>query len=240
MAILNVISSGSQGNAYILESDGEKLLIELGVAWKDILKSLNYKIEDVCGCVVSHKHSDHATKDTIRKVIQYGIPIYSCEEVAHENKGVTILKKSRKTSIGGFKIQPIPLQHSVQCFGFLIEHDEFGRLVFATDCSSFPYLIKNVNHFLIECNWSEDVLIDNICNNDEMRSRHEHHLELENTIMALSANYSSSLKTILLLHLSNGNSNEEMFKSRISEELGFFNIFIANKGLKIELNKEDF
>jgi hypothetical protein len=58
--------------------------------------------------------------------------------------------------------------------------------------------------------------------------------------MALSANYSSSLQTILLLHLSNGNSNEEMFKSRISEELGFFNIHIAKKELKIELNKEEF
>lgn len=186
------------------------------------------------------RHGDHANKDTIKKVIQYGIPIYSCEETREIDKRIINIKKGRKTSIGGFKIQPIPLQHSVQCFGFLIEHDDFGRLVFATDCSSFPYLIKKVNHFLIECNWSEDVLIDNICNNDEMRSRHEHHLELENTIMALSANYSSSLQTILLLHLSNGNSNEETFKSRISEELGFFNIFIANKGLKIELNKEDF
>ena len=55
MAILNVISSGSQGNAYILESNGEKLLIELGVSWKDILKSLNYKIDDVAGCLVSHR-----------------------------------------------------------------------------------------------------------------------------------------------------------------------------------------
>lgn len=54
MAILNVISSGSQGNAYILESNGEKLILELGVAWKDILKGLNYKIEDVAGCLVSH------------------------------------------------------------------------------------------------------------------------------------------------------------------------------------------
>jgi ribonuclease BN (tRNA processing enzyme) len=186
------------------------------------------------------RHGDQANKDNIKQVIQYGIPIYSCEETREIDKRIINIKKGRKTSIGGFKIQPIPLQHSVQCFGFLIEHDDFGRLVFATDCSSFPYLIKNVNHFLIECNWSEDVLIDNICNNDEMRSRHEHHLELENTIMALSANYSSSLQTILLLHLSNGNSNEEMFKSRISEELGFFNVFIANKGLKIELNKEDF
>lgn len=55
MAILDVINSGSSGNAYILESNGEKLLIELGVAWKDILKSLNYKIDDVAGCLVSHR-----------------------------------------------------------------------------------------------------------------------------------------------------------------------------------------
>lgn len=186
------------------------------------------------------RHGDHANKDTIKKVIQYGIPIYSCEETREIDERIINIKKGRKTSIGGFKIQPIPLQHSCECFGYLIETKDNQRIVFATDCSSFPYLIKKVNHFLIECNWSEDVLIDNICNNDEMRSRHEHHLELENTIMALSANYSSSLQTILLLHLSNGNSNEEMFKSRISEELGFSNIFIANKGLKIELNKEDF
>ena len=185
------------------------------------------------------RHGDHANKDTIKKVIQYGIPIYSCEETREIDKRIINIKKGRKTSIGGFKIQPIPLQHSVQCFGFLIEHDDLGRLVFATDCSSFPYLIKNVNHFLIECNWSEDVLIDNICNNDEMRSRHEHHLELENTIMALSANYSSSLQTILLMHLSNGNSNEEMFKKRVKEELGFFNVYIAEKGLTLQL-QDDF
>ncbi len=185
------------------------------------------------------RHGDHANKDTIRKVIQYGIPVYSCEETREIDKRIINIKKGRKTSIGGFKIQPIPLQHSVQCFGFLIEHDEFGRLVFATDCSSFPYLIKNVNHFLIECNWSEDVLIDNMCNNEEMRSRHEQHLELENTIMALSANYSSSLQTILLLHLSNGNSNSEMFKNRVKEELGFFNVHIAEKGLTLQL-QDDF
>lgn len=239
MAELRVISSGSQGNSYIIECEKETLLAELGVPFSDIMSSLNYNIPKVVGAIVSHQHQDHANKGTIAKMLKYGIPVYSCEEAAHENKGVTIVKKGRKTSIGGFKIQPIPLQHSVQCFGFLVEHDEFGRLVFATDCSSFPYLIKNVNHFLIECNWSEDVLIDNMCNNEEMRSRHEQHLELENTVMALSANYSSSLQTILLLHLSNGNSNAEMFKNRVKEELGFFNVHIAEKGLTLQL-QDDF
>lgn len=240
MAILNVISSGSQGNAYILESNGEKLLIELGVAWKDILKSLNYKINDVCGCLVSHKHTDHANKDTIKKVIQYGIPIYSCEEIREIDKHITNIKKGRKTLIGGFKIQPIPLKHSCECFGYLIETQDNQKIVFATDCCEFLYKIKNVNHWLIECNWSEDILIDNMCDNAEMRSRHEYHLELNDTIFALKENFSSSMNTVVLLHLSNGNSNEEMFKSRISEELGFFNVHIAEKGLKIELNPCEF
>ena len=186
------------------------------------------------------RHGDHANKDTIRKVIQYGIPTYSCEETREIDKRIINIKKGRKTSIGGFKIQPIPLKHSCECFGYLIETQDNQRIVFATDCCEFLYKIKNVNHWLIECNWSEDVLIDNMCDNAEMRSRHEHHLELNDTIFALKENFSSSMNTIVLLHLSNGNSNEEMFKSRISEELGFFNVHIASKGLKIELNKEDF
>lgn len=184
-------------------------------------------------------HLDHANKDTIRKVVQYGVPVYSCEEVAHENKGVTIVKKGRKTSIGGFKIQPIPLKHSCECFGYVIETPDNQKIVFATDCCEFLYRIKNVQHWLIECNWSEEILIDNMCDNAEMRSRHEHHLELNDTIFALRENFSSKTNTIVLLHLSNGNSSTEMFKKRIKEELGFFNVHIAEKYLTLQL-QDDF
>ena len=185
------------------------------------------------------RHSDHANKDTVKKVIQYGVPIYSCEETREIDKCIINIKKGRKTSIGGFKIQPIPLKHSCECFGYLIETHDHQKIVFATDCCEFLYKIKNVNHWLIECNWSEEILIDNMCDNAEMRSRHEHHLELNDTIFALKENFSSSMNTVVLLHLSNGNSNEEMFKSRISEELGFFNIHIAKKGLSLQL-QDDF
>lgn len=54
MAKIKTISSGSKGNAYILESDGEVLLIELGVSWKEIVKGLNYKIGSVVGALCSH------------------------------------------------------------------------------------------------------------------------------------------------------------------------------------------
>ena len=185
------------------------------------------------------RHSDHANKDTIRKVIKYGVSVYSCEETRLVDKRIMNIKKGRKTSIGGYKIQPIPLNHSCECYGYLIETPDNQKIVFATDCCEFFYKIKNVNHWLIECNWSEEILIDNMCNNEEMRSRHEHHLELNDTIFALRENFSPKTNTIVLLHLSNGNSNAEMFKKRIEEELGFFNVHVAEKGLNLQL-QDDF
>lgn len=132
------------------------------------------------------------------------------------------------------------MQHSCECYGFIIEHEEFGKLVFATDCSEFLYRIKNVQHWLIEANWSEDILIDNMCNNEEMRSRHEHHLELGDTINILQENYHPDLQTIVLLHLSNGNSNADSFVKKTKEALSFNNIFVADKKLLVPLQKEEF
>lgn len=50
------INSGSSGNAYLIDACGKKLLLELGVKWNEILKALNYKIDDVVGVCVSHAH----------------------------------------------------------------------------------------------------------------------------------------------------------------------------------------
>jgi hypothetical protein len=54
MAKLKCISSGSQGNSYIIECENETLLLELGISWKDILKGLNYKLGNVVGVLCSH------------------------------------------------------------------------------------------------------------------------------------------------------------------------------------------
>lgn len=55
-ATLQIVSSGSIGNNYILDVNGEKLILELGIRWKDILKALNFKLEGVSGVIVSHAH----------------------------------------------------------------------------------------------------------------------------------------------------------------------------------------
>ena len=238
MAKLKCISSGSQGNSYIIECENETLLLELGVAWNDILKGLNYNLKKVVGCLVSHKHNDHSK--SIPNAIKNGVSVFSCEEVSAIHKGVKTLHKGFKKTISGFVIIPLPLKHNCECYGYIIKHKEFGKLVFATDCLDFRYKVKDVNHWLIECNHSEDLMIDNMCNNIYSISASENHLEINKTIKALNANYSCVLQNIVLLHLSQGNADKNSFIGRVQEEVWFNNVFVAEDGFELELNESEF
>lgn len=53
---LHIISSGSIGNNYILDCNGEKLILELGVQFKRTLQALSYNLENVSGVLISHAH----------------------------------------------------------------------------------------------------------------------------------------------------------------------------------------
>lgn len=239
MAKLKVLGSSSSGNSYLLECSNETLILELGLSWKDILKGLNYDLSNICGCLVSHKHQDHSK--SIPNAISYGLSVYSCQDVQGVYKDVKVLKLGKKTQIGkGFAVQPINLFHNCECYGFLVQHSEFGRLVFCSDTNSVPYKFKSVQHWMIEANYDNDILIDNACNDMWSNSASENHLEINDTIDVLKHNYSSELQSIILLHLSNGNSNAQDFKDRVEKELGFDRVVVANKGVEMELSISEF
>lgn len=47
--------SGSSGNNLIIDSNGKKILIDLGIDHKKIFKSINYDIRDWVAAVCSHR-----------------------------------------------------------------------------------------------------------------------------------------------------------------------------------------
>ena len=55
--LLEVIATGSTGNAYVLTCGDNKLLLDCGVSWKRILKTLNHRQSDIAGCLVTHEHT---------------------------------------------------------------------------------------------------------------------------------------------------------------------------------------
>ena len=54
---LTTIGTGSTGNAYFLKADnGEILLLDAGVSIANVKKSIDYRVGDVVGCLVTHHH----------------------------------------------------------------------------------------------------------------------------------------------------------------------------------------
>ena len=50
--------TSSEGNAFVLETDKEILLIEAGTDVMTIKKMIDFNIDKVIGLIVSHGHSD--------------------------------------------------------------------------------------------------------------------------------------------------------------------------------------
>ena len=100
MSKLITIGTGSSGNSYILECGDEKLLLELGIDFKQVLRALNYDLTNVHACLVSHKHTDHAKY--IPSAKNHGLPVFSCQEVADKRDGVTVLELGKKTKARRF------------------------------------------------------------------------------------------------------------------------------------------
>lgn len=69
--MIKVLASGSKGNCYLIETSKEILILECGIAWKDIVCKLNFDLSKVVGCLISHEHKDHC-KD-IKHILNNGI-----------------------------------------------------------------------------------------------------------------------------------------------------------------------
>lgn len=229
---LKVIGSSSAGNGYILEDDREALLIEAGCRFSEVKKALDYNIRKVVGCVVSHEHKDHARY--AEEVKAAGIPVLGGESI-HPTK---VIEPRRGYRLGGFRIIPLPVEHDVPCFAFLIQHEGMGKLLFITDTMSFNYRIEGLTQILIEANYCDKRLDDNIESGllpESLRERIiQSHMEIGTTIDVLKSLNLESVWNIVLIHLSEGNGDAEGFVRRIMNETGRIPV-IATPGLVMNI-----
>ena len=183
-------------------------------------------------------HGDHSKY--IKNFTQRGIDAYSCKDVSNNIDNVATLEARQPYEIGEFIVTAYPAFHNVECYIYCIKHNECGMILFATDTNRMPYKLSGVNHMLVECNYDDDFIVDNAVSRDIWNSSHsENHLSLNKCIDCVKLNISKSLQNVILLHLSAQNIDETTIKDRFYEEAGI-NPLIAKKGLRIELNKEEF
>lgn len=225
---LKCLGSGSSGNCYILENDKEALIIEAGVRFKDVKVALDFDVSKICGVLVSHVHGDHSKY--IPEYFNAGIPVFRPYDMDNEIAKMT-------EYFGKFAIKAFSLVHDVPCYGFLIIHPDMGRLVYITDTEYCKWKFADINHILIEANYSDTCM--DTTNNPKRSHVLTGHMSIDTTVKFLRANQSPSLRNAVLLHLSESNSNKAQFKAA-AERAVDCPVYVADKGLEIELNEFPF
>ncbi|TCU72902.1 phosphoribosyl 1,2-cyclic phosphodiesterase [Tissierella praeacuta] len=239
---IKILASGSKGNCYIIKSPTGTLIIEAGIKYKDILQGLNFHLDDVVGALVSHAHLDHSK--SAKDLMGAGIDIYSNAETFQAlnltGHRTNIIEPLKQLYIGDFKVIGFPIEHDVPGLGYLIQYAPTGeRLLFLTDSYYSKYKFKGLNYILIECNYIKETLDANIENgyiDQAMKPRLlQSHFSLENVKGFLKTNDLSECREIILLHLSDRNSDANQMIREI-EELTGITPKVADKGLTLELN----
>lgn len=243
---IKVLGSSSSGNCYLLEGENETLILECGLPYKTILKGLNFKLNNVVGCLVSHEHKDHSK--AIRDILKAGIDVWLSEGTLKALKDekynyyrLPLLCGSEcQFKIGEFTILPFETQHdAVEPLGFLIQHKEMGKLLFITDSYYCQYRFTGLNHIMVECNYLDKILKENVEQGiiPQSLSRRiiKSHFSLDNVKDFLKASDIQNVKEIMLIHLSSDNSDANLFQREIEKTTGK-PVYIARNELEIDLS----
>lgn len=241
---LTVLDSGSRANGYVLHNDQEAIVLECGCTYERCLKAVGFDRRKIVGAFVTHEHGDHCRY--LEQYLKAAIPTYTSEGTARnltikEPFKVRIIEPFNPITIGGFKILAFDTQHDCEePIGFLIQHEDIGVLLFATDTYFLKYKFEDLNHIMIECNYEKGIIDKNVetgllkpfVRDRVMKS----HMSLETTIRTLKANDLQEVNNVVLLHLSGNNSDSDLFKKKVEESIGKV-VTIAKKGVELSLSK---
>lgn len=223
---LKCIATGSTGNCYLLTSNsGETLILDCGIPIKEIKKGLNWNVKGVVGVICTHKHLDHSK--SVKDFMQMGIPVYGLyiAPVKAVKIGEFNVKSFDLTTIDGRWTHTNADGSECPCYGFLISHNEMGKMIYATDTELIKYRFKNINHILLGVNYDKD-LIDN---EDSAKVNHVYrgHMSIDTACDFVKSNNSNDLQNVIMCHLSKNNADKDLFIEKMKKIVPNANVDVA-------------
>lgn len=223
MLEIKVLASSSKGNCFYIDDGKTPLLLDCGINVKRIKHGLNYELNKVVGCLITHEHKDHCL--AIKDLLKSGIDCYASEGtidalVLKQHHRLHAVKAKRQFTVNSWTILPFELQHdATEPLGFLLQSDT-NKVLYLTDSYYCKYNFKGLTHILIECNYAKDI-IDSYDLHPARKNRLlQSHFELSNVKNFLRASNLSQTQAIYLIHLSDKNSDEKRFKTEIQAVTG--------------------
>lgn len=245
---MNILYSqtDSNGNCSVIESrDNHLLVIDAGIKYKTVDKSIGYRLHTADALLITHAHKDHT-----KYIDDFCVPKYhrtfmgkeTAESLYNKNNGKRALHNVYTWNdycMYAFDIKTVEMVHTnsdgtpCECYGFLIREKSTGeKMLWATDTQYIKSRFPPLDFYCIECNFFEQndyyEELDYIEKSVEQR-RVQSHMSFESCVKFLKQQDLSKCKEIHLLHLSTKMDNKE--RNSVVKKM--------KRALKKELERKD-
>lgn len=235
---LAVLGSGSGGNSLVVESGGQRLLIDAGFSCRQIeqrLASLGAEASSLSALLLTHEHQDHCRGvDVLAR--RHSLPIYATQGTFDGcGLGAEVMTLARTVRSGrpfevpetsGFLVEAFGLPHDArEPVGYVIEDSEGCRVGLVSDLGSRTQLawgrLHDLDCLVIESNHDLQMLRTGPYPwylKQRVASRHGH-LSNHEAAAGVVELLSDRLSSVVLYHLSRTNNLPALAAQAMGERL---------------------
>ena len=224
---IQVLASGSSGNCYAVDDGQTKIMIEVGMPWKQIQRALNFETHTISAVLCSHSHSDHSL--SIKAAMKAGLDCYMSRDTASAlgliGHRLHIVEPMKQFTVGKWAVMPFDTRHDAEgSLGFLLASETGERLVYLTDSVYSRYRFEGITCWMLEINYDTETIKQNVADGIIDREHYKRvirsHCSLETAVELLKANDLSKTQGLWIIHMSNENANAERIKRTLQEAFG--------------------
>lgn len=198
---------------------------------------MEYKGDKGCD-YKSHPPLDHSK--SLNDFNDMGIPVFA----------PYISKEPMKIGNGDFRVQAFDLTtldgrwthtnadgSECPCYGFMITHQEMGKMLYITDTELIKWRFKGINHILLGTNYDKDLV--NVDNQSKANHVFRGHLSIDTACEFVKSNNSNDLQNVIMCHLSSENADSDSFIEKMKKVAGNANVDVAEPNKEWVLRKGD-
>lgn len=229
-----VLGSGSKGNCTLIESGSTAVLIDAGFSGKEISRRLGLigrSVDQLSAILITHEHGDHISGAGVLSR-QLSLPVYA-NPGTHRAAEAKVNKLHRRAEfetgaafcVDGLEIHPFRISHdTADPVGFVVS-DGSSSLCCCTDTGRITALIRQrtcrCQALILEANYDPQMLADGpypLHIQQRVRSS-QGHLANGDAARFLAELAGSSLRQVVLAHLSETNNLPDLALARMKQEI---------------------